>query len=47
LTDRAALDGLFRRVKFDQVIHLTALAGVCLLRSRAAIASLPGSLGRQ
>jgi UDP-glucuronate 4-epimerase len=28
LTDRAALDGLFRRVKFDQVIHLAARAGV-------------------
>lgn len=28
LTDRAALDALFRSVKFDQVIHLAARAGV-------------------
>ena len=28
LTDRAALDGLFGSVKFDQVIHLAARAGV-------------------
>ena len=28
LTDRAALDGLFHDVKFDQVIHLAARAGV-------------------
>ena len=28
ITDRPALDGLFRRVKFDQVIHLAARAGV-------------------
>ena len=28
LTDRAALDGLFSRVKFDQIIHLAARAGV-------------------
>src|ERR1035437_153101 len=28
LTDRAALDGLFRRLKFDQVVHLAARAGV-------------------
>jgi UDP-glucuronate 4-epimerase len=28
LTDRAALDGLLGRVKFDQIIHLAARAGV-------------------
>jgi UDP-glucuronate 4-epimerase len=28
LTDRAALDELFGRVKFDQIIHLAARAGV-------------------
>jgi UDP-glucuronate 4-epimerase len=28
LEDRAALDGLFREVRFDQVIHLAARAGV-------------------
>jgi UDP-glucuronate 4-epimerase len=28
LTNRTALDGLFHRVKFDQVIHLAARAGV-------------------
>jgi UDP-glucuronate 4-epimerase len=28
LTDRTALDGLFNRVKFDQIIHLAARAGV-------------------
>ena len=28
LTDRAALDGLFGSVRFDQVIHLAARAGV-------------------
>jgi len=28
ITDRAALDALFAEVKFDQVIHLAARAGV-------------------